>query len=192
MKTITLYHSGFQQIRKPDIRYGRSNADFGQGFYLSDDEEFARRWAKRRRGETTWINIYTLDTNDLNRLEFQRDREWFDYIYANRSFRKDAHPEADVIIGPIANDTIYDTFGITTSGILEKEEAIKLLLIGPEYRQITLKTQKAADHLKWISAEEVSEAETEKYRDILKEEQARFQEGFVAVLKDMEQRDIMG
>ena len=185
-KRIALYHSGFQQIEKPDIHHGRRNADFGQGFYLSDDEEFARRWAKRRRGETTWINIYELDLSGLNTVEFQRDQKWFDYIYANRSFQKDMYPDADVIIGPIANDTIYDTFGITTSGILEKEEALKLLMIGPEYRQIVLKTQKAVDHLKWISAEEVSEEEAKEYALILKEEQTAYQEQFVAVLESLD------
>ena len=30
-----LYHTGFSAIPSPDIRYGRKNADFGQGFYLS-------------------------------------------------------------------------------------------------------------------------------------------------------------
>ena len=185
-KRIALYHSGFQQIEKPDIHHGRRNADFGQGFYLSDDEEFARRWAKRRRGETTWINIYELDLSGLNTVEFQRDQKWFDYIYANRSFQKDMYPDADVIIGPIANDTIYDTFGITTSGILEKEEALKLLLIGPEYHQIVLKTQKAVDHLKWISVEEVGEEEAKEYALILKKEQTAYQEQFVAVLESLD------
>lgn len=184
---VTLYHSGFQQIRKPDIHYGRKNADFGQGFYLSDNEEFSRRWAKRRRGETTYINIYRLDLSDLNVLTLERDQKWFDYIYGNRSFQKDSYPDVDVIIGPIANDTIYDTFGITTSGILKKEEALKLLLIGPEYKQIVLKTQEAADRLKWIKTEEVDEAEVDKYHAVLEVEQRVFQEEFVAVMKTLEE-----
>ena len=181
---ITLYHSGFQQIEKPDIYHGRKNADFGQGFYLSDDEEFARRWAKRRKGEITYINIYELDLNDLNVLTLKRNQKWFDYIYANRSHQKDVYPDADVIIGSIANDTIYDTFGISTSGILKKEEALKLLLIGPEYRQIVLKTQKAADQLIWIGTQTVTEEETERYKEILKTEQERFQEEFVALMSE--------
>ena len=32
---MTLYHTSYQIIREPDVRYGRKNADFGQGFYLS-------------------------------------------------------------------------------------------------------------------------------------------------------------
>ncbi|MDC7301289.1 DUF3990 domain-containing protein [Agathobacter ruminis] len=29
----------------PDIHCGRKNADFGQGFYLTGDVDFAHRWA---------------------------------------------------------------------------------------------------------------------------------------------------
>ena len=43
MSILRLFHTGFQVIQKPDINMGRANADFGQGFYLSNDEEFSRR-----------------------------------------------------------------------------------------------------------------------------------------------------
>lgn len=38
---MVLYHTGYQEIRVPDIRHGRINADFGQGFYLTANEEFS-------------------------------------------------------------------------------------------------------------------------------------------------------
>ena len=43
---MRLYHTGAVEIREPDILRGRKNADFGQGFYLTPDMEFARRWAR--------------------------------------------------------------------------------------------------------------------------------------------------
>ena len=46
--------------------------------------------------------------------------------------KEDVDPDtlqsADVIIGPIANDTIYDTFGIITSGFLTHHQAKRLLI----------------------------------------------------------------
>ena len=36
---IQLFHTGYQIITSPDITIGRRNADFGQGFYLSDNVE---------------------------------------------------------------------------------------------------------------------------------------------------------
>ena len=42
---MLLYHTSAVEIPRPDIRRGRRNADFGQGFYLTAEEDFARRWA---------------------------------------------------------------------------------------------------------------------------------------------------
>ena len=58
MGRMTLYHTGFEEIRRPDIYYGRKNADFGQGFYTSDDRAFSERWAKERTGSITYFNVY--------------------------------------------------------------------------------------------------------------------------------------
>ena len=170
---MLLYHAGFEVIKQPDIHHGRKNADFGQGFYMTAQEEFARRWAKEKDGAQVIINTYELDTTDLKIHEFKRDEEWFKYIYANRHLEPD-NLGADVVMGPIANDTIYDTLGIITSGYLKPEEAMRLLLIGPEYRQITIKTEKAVDHLKWLSAETVRAETLPAYREIVAAEQNEY------------------
>ena len=70
LKSMVLYHTGFAEIKEPDIHYGRKNADFGQGFYLSADREFSRRWAKKRRGMQTFWNGYELLTDDLRIKRF--------------------------------------------------------------------------------------------------------------------------
>ena len=85
MSKIPLFHTGYDKIPEPDIHYGRTNADFGQGFYLSDNEEFSKRWARERKGLITYINYYELNTDGLNIRQFERDEKWFDYIYNNRA-----------------------------------------------------------------------------------------------------------
>ena len=90
MSKLLLYHTGYQEIREPDIRHGRKNADFGQGFYRSDDGAFSRRWARTRKGQTTFLNRYTLDLTGLNVMRFDRNRAWYDYVFANRAGREDA------------------------------------------------------------------------------------------------------
>ena len=144
---MKLYHTSNVAIRDPDIHRGRINADFGQGFYLTPDLEFTYRWA----GEDSIINEYELVEEGLYIHRFVRDEEWFDYIFRNR--RAIDELEADVIIGPIANDTIFDTFGIISSGYLKPKDAMKLLMVGPEYTQVVVKSNKAADKLKWIKSE---------------------------------------
>ena len=117
---MILYHTSDREIRNPDIHYGRKNADFGWGFYLTPDREFTYRWAR----ENAVVNVYELDENELNMHTFTRDIHWFEYIFNNRRLRDSL--VADVVIGPIANDTIFDTLGIMSSGFLKPEAAVRL------------------------------------------------------------------
>ena len=71
------------------------------------------------------------------------DEEWFHYIFANRAGREDTLAMYDVIIGPIANDTIYDTWGILTSGLISAQTALQVLMQGPAYQQVVIKSERA-------------------------------------------------
>ena len=165
---MILYHTSDRVIKNPDIHFGRKNADFGWGFYLSPDREFTYRWAK----ENAIVNKYELDDTGLDIFTFDRDTDWFRYIYNNR--RLNDGLASDVVIGPIANDTIFDTLGVISSGYLKPEEALKLLMIGPEYTQVAVKTEKAVKQLHFISSERILRMDEE----LLKEEQVAYQEAF--------------
>ncbi len=165
---MILYHTSDQIIRDPDLHHGRRNADFGWGFYLTPDREFTYRWAR----ENVVVNEYEFDESGLNVYCFKRSVEWYEYIFHNRRLQDTI--DADVIIGPIANDTIFDTFGIITSGFLTSEQALKLLMVGPEYTQVAIKTEKAKGNLRWLRAEKIKRADAQ----ILKKEQEEFQRTF--------------
>lgn len=165
---MILYHTSDREIQNPDIHHGRKNADFGWGFYLTPDREFTYRWAR----ENAIVNEYELEERNLSIHRFARDTDWFRYIFHNR--RLQDGNSADVIIGPIANDTIFDTLGIISSGFLEPEDAMKLLMIGPEYTQVAIKTEKAASQLRWIGSERIERIN----EATLKAEQDAFQKEF--------------
>ena len=186
MKPLYLFHTGLQIIREPDIRYGRKNADFGQGFYLSDNEAFSKRWARERMGASAYLNGYQLELEGLKVKRFDRSVQWFDYICANRAYRPDSLAEYDVIIGPIANDTIYDTWGVVTSGLLKREQALQLLMIGPEYVQTVVKTDAAASALRFMGALRLSAEEVSAYRETVRKEEAAFQLLFAQKLASFE------
>ena len=78
------FHASYSVIESPDIHYGRKNADFGQGFYTSDKYEFAGRWVTPRPDADIIINKYELDEKNLEIKRFDRDKEWFEYIFNNR------------------------------------------------------------------------------------------------------------
>ncbi len=184
MNTIKVYHASYVEIRIPDIHRGRTNADFGQGFYLSDNYEFASRWVREKPDADIIINTYELNESVLKIKEFERDSEWFQYVFSNRRSLPDKLTDIDMIIGPIANDTIFNTMGIITSGYLSDEEAMKLLYVGPLYRQIVIKSQKAVDNLRFISSEKLSkEAIAGNRKELLAEEEAYMQK-FAEVMKE--------
>lgn len=165
---MILYHTGEREIRNPDYHYGRKNADFGLGFYLTPDRDFTYRWA---RGNAI-VNEYELDETGLIIHTFTRNSNWFHYIFDNRRARDGL--TADVVMGPIANDTIFDTLGIMSSGYLKPEDALKLLLIGPEYIQVAIKTEKAVKQLHFLRSEKIKRITEDK----LKMEQDKYQETF--------------
>ena len=172
---MRLYHTSNVEIREPDIHRGRKNADFGQGFYLTPDLDFAQRWA----GPDMVVNEYELDEDGLQIHRFDRDEAWFDYIFHNR--RVVDGLVADVVIGPIANDTIFDTFGIISSGFLDPADAMKLLMIGPEYTQVAIKTEKAAGRLRWLRAEKIAKLDAE----LRKAEQDEYAAAFARVMQEI-------
>ena len=74
MKRI-LYHTGYQEIREPDVHFGRKNADFGQGFYMTKDPEFAKRWARERRGRETVVNQLELGA-EMDMVAEENEAAW--------------------------------------------------------------------------------------------------------------------
>ena len=172
---MKLYHTGSKEIRIPDIHIGRKNADFGQGFYLTPDREFTYRWA----GPEAVVNEFELDETGLVIHRFSRDADWFDYIFYNR--RAKDNLTADVVIDPIANDTIFDTLGVISSGFLKTEDALKLLMIGPVYTQVAIKTEKAAAQLTWIRSETITRLD----EGLRKKEQEEYQKAFGKALQEL-------
>lgn len=174
---MILFHTSDREIKHPDIHSGRKNADFGWGFYLTPDRDFTYRWA----GRNAVVNEYEFDESGLNVHRFSHDEDWFDYIFNNRRLKDSLN--ADVIIGPIANDTIFDTMGILSSGYLKPDEALKLLLIGPEYIQVALKTEKAAEKLKWIRSQRIERTDSETLNKEQRDYQKKFADEMTKLMK---------
>ena len=187
--TILLYHTGFREIREPDVRFGRKNADFGRGFYMTAEKAFAGRWSTEQAGAPEWMNRYEMDLTGLKIFRFEeRNGMWYDYIRDNRAGREDSIPDADLIIGPISNDTIYGSCRILTDGPMKREEALRVLRVGPEYVQYALKTEKAAAQLRWLSVEEIGAESIRKYRELLAEEEKEYRKLLAAELEAMAEK----
>ena len=62
---MRLYHGSTVAVRKPSLRPGRSNADFGKGFYTTSVLEQAVRWAhikrERENAQRAVVSVYEFD-----------------------------------------------------------------------------------------------------------------------------------
>lgn len=140
---MILYHgtnTDFQQIRLDMSRVGK---DFGFGFYLTTDKQVATRQAERKLLQygtgTKIVQSYFLDEkklDGLNVLHFNSyTEEWADFILLNRQNkeRRSLH-NYDVVIGPIANDTVGFQIRRYTEGIISKAQFLQEIM----YHQVTM------------------------------------------------------
>ncbi len=159
---IRLYHGSTVAVRKPSLRPGRSNADFGKGFYTTSNYEQAERWAhikqEREESEHAVVSVYEfdeslMDNQDLStRLFTGADKPW---LYFVTDCRKSRPHEYDLVQGPVANDKVFTTVNLFESGVLSAEAALLQLKAYKTYDQVSFHTEKVIKALKFVKSIEV-------------------------------------
>lgn len=159
---MRLYHGSTMAVRKPSLRPGRTNADFGKGFYTTSNPEQAERWAhikqEREDAPRAVVSVYEFDESILDQqdLHIRRftgaDEPW---LYFVTDCRK-SHPHAyDLVQGPVANDKVFTTVNLFESGVLGAEAAILQLKAYKTYDQLSFHTAKVISALRFVEAYEV-------------------------------------
>ncbi len=161
---MKVFHGATAIISRPLVWVGRKNLDFGEGFYTTDIKSQAINWAKRYadiRGEKPVVNIYDFDKEEVRKefryLTFERyDREWMEFIVANRTGKK-AWQKYDVVEGGVANDRVIDTIEAYISGLISAEMAIAELSKHAPNNQICILRQEIIDnYLHFVKSEALS------------------------------------
>lgn len=161
-----LYHGATVEVREPLTNVGRSDLDFGPGFYLTNDRRQATTWAKakasRKRQSKAIVNIYAFDMNKflvegLYKTKFfpEYNIEWLDFIAASR---KQLKPWLgfDWIEGGIANDRVIATVDAYTDGYMTAEMAMDKLIKESLHHQVCILNQEIIDkYLTFVKSEEV-------------------------------------
>ena len=157
---MKLNHGSTMIIRQPIVAAGRPNLDFGQGFYLTDLSDQAESWADRMQRinlETGVVNVYELDIDsvkaEFSYYRFDRyDKEWLDFIVANRMGR-DNVVHYDVIEGGVANDRVIDTIEAYMANMMPIDVALRELARHQPNNQICITNQAVLDkHLMFIDS----------------------------------------
>ena len=151
--SVIVYHGGTEIIKHPRVDAGRSNLDFGRGFYVTDIQPQAYEWAKRmsiRRGLPCVVNSYLLDKDAVLssfecKLFTEYDEEWLDFIVESRLGNK-PWQQFDYIEGGVANDRIIDTINLYMSDLMPRDVALGRLAEHRPNNQMCILNQTIIDN----------------------------------------------
>ena len=170
------YHGSPFQVQFPDVYHNQTNRDFGRGFYTFTERDDAYEWAlhkkKAQRCPDAFLNRYQLkDYASLSVFFFDRESDsdlmkWIDFIAFNREYldfvskNPIGDTRYDLIIGPVANGFLAQSFQLLFSGAIpgdtweaRKKRFLVLLEHDRLSDQYCFKTKSAERKLKFIGAE---------------------------------------
>lgn len=159
---LKLYHGSNVAIDEIDLTRSRKGKDFGCGFYLNPNRaqamEMAVRTAERLREGEPVVNAFLFDDHLLAsdstlsvKVFEDYSVEWAEFILMNRRnlTTKAAH-SYDIVIGPIADDTVGLQMRRFIQGYITMERMVEELRFQKPAIQYFFGTQKAVGCLKKI------------------------------------------
>ena len=175
MKKKTLYHGSSNIVKSPVFGYGRTDNDYGQGFYCTEDVELAREWAVLN-AHGGFVNQYEIDLPGLTCLDLTSEEytelSWMAILLANRIVRlstpiekraqtfiiKNYMPNisaADIIIGYRADDSYFSFARAFLSNTITLQQLSAALHLGNLGKQIMVKSERAFHALHYKDSETV-------------------------------------
>ncbi|MBQ4029253.1 MAG: DUF3990 domain-containing protein [Prevotella sp.] len=156
---MILYHGSNVAIDKIDLNLCKPYKDFGRGFYLTDIQSQAEDMAIRRVKLADWgspiVTAYEFDErllNDksINVLVFPSvSVKWAEFVLKNRDVNREGFKhDYDVVVGPVANDTVAFQLRRYLFGAITLESLVKELEFKGRNRQFFFGTEIAISKLK--------------------------------------------
>ncbi len=165
-----IYHGSENIIKVPEYGSGKLHNDYGRGFYCTEDMELASEWAvdENRDG---YVNSYSIDLSGLDITDLSSDKytvlHWLSVLISNRIFdlntplMREAYrylreiffvdtENTDIITGYRADDSYFSFAQDFLSGQISVSQLSKALQLGNLGEQITLKSQRSFDRIKYI------------------------------------------
>lgn len=163
---LKLYHGSNVVIDTIDLGRSRKGKDFGCGFYLNPDKEqalnMAVRTTRRLMQGTPVLNTFEFDESMLQMERSQLSVkvfsgysiEWAEFVLTNRRNLSSVpqHPY-DIVVGPIANDTVGLQMRRFIQGYISIERMVDELKFQNPAILYFFGTEKAICYLKRIDDE---------------------------------------
>ena len=165
--TLVLYHGSPNKEIMPTYGLGNDKHDYGKGFYLTESPVLASEWSDcNPRDKNGWVHKFSLDTTELNILDFQKydTLSWLAELMKHRDADTGRRYKVlaprfiekyqiategyDVIKGWRANASYFYIAKCFVRDEVDLDILPELLELGDLGIQYCLKTEKAFLHLK--------------------------------------------
>lgn len=115
---MQIYFGSKVIVNKPKIITDGFYKDFGYGFYCTNFEKQAKRWALTKKNKHV-VNVYSYAENEnLNCLIFKEmSDEWLDFVVSSRQGERHDY---DIVEGPMADDTIWNYVDDFARGLISR------------------------------------------------------------------------
>ena len=157
---MRLFHGTNETFENIELDKSRKGKDFGVGFYLTPSRQIAMEQAFKKAenfGGKPIVYEYELDEVELNTMNVKSfdcndyTMEWAQFIRQNRQNRSRQQLHSyDIVIGPIANDTVGYQIRRLEDGIISQEQFLQEI----KYHHITIQymfgTKKSIKALKKV------------------------------------------
>lgn len=141
------YQGDNKVLDEPKIYLDGSYKDFGYGFYCTNFEKQAKRWALTKKNKHV-VNVYSYTENkNLNCLIFKEmSDEWLDFVVSSR---QGIRHDYDIVEGPMADDTIWNYVDDFARGLISRTAFWELVKFKYPTHQIVFCTEAALKCLEY-------------------------------------------
>lgn len=142
---MELFHGSNVIVQHPKILTNGFYKDFGYGYYCTNIEKQAKRWALTKRNQHI-VNVYLYESKETLKIRkfSQMSEEWLDFIVSCRSGLEHNY---DIVEGPMADDTIWDYIEDFVEGNITREAFWVLVKFKYPTHQVVFCTQEALNTL---------------------------------------------
>lgn len=155
---VLLFHGAKTIINgKIDLKYSKSNNDFGKGFYCGETYEQSVSFISEF--ENSSVYLLKLKKEDLKYKTYTLNRDWLMLVAYFRGVLKDITnlrfiekelteiENLDYIIAPIADNRMFEIISLFIEGIITDEQCIHCLVASNLGNQYVILSKKAVERM---------------------------------------------
>lgn len=155
MGTNIIYHGSNVVVVKPKILLDGHYKDFGYGFYCTNIEKQAKRWALTKRGASVVNQYRYIENKELKICKFsEMTEEWLQFVV---DCRRGKEHSFDIVEGPMADDQIWDYVEDYMAGAITKAAFWELVKFKYPTHQIVFSTEDALKTLTFERSDHIDQ-----------------------------------